>query len=154
MKVVNKKYILALILPGCILCGYFLWLLLRPIEIIAVHKNGSHSYVLVKNFPFTDNGKISWWLKNKDSLKNQYDIPNPAPYGSFTVVFWDFGGGYKEHGKYDRLCFDDMNPPINCIEKNKIFSVSNSKNMGLTFITNNKIYRMKKNGEMVKTKYE
>ncbi|MBS0910795.1 hypothetical protein JK223_14820 [Tatumella sp. JGM118] len=26
---------------------------------IAVHNNGSHSYILVKNFPYTDKGKIN-----------------------------------------------------------------------------------------------
>ncbi|WP_371813158.1 DUF943 family protein [Tatumella sp. JGM118] len=29
------------------------------VEMIAVHNNGSHSYILVKNFPYTDKGKIN-----------------------------------------------------------------------------------------------
>ncbi|WON78997.1 DUF943 family protein [Serratia sp. UGAL515B_01] len=39
-----------------------LWLLNRPIEIVAVHQDENFSSVLVKNFPITDQGKINWWL--------------------------------------------------------------------------------------------
>ena len=83
-------------------------------------------------------------------LKNSHKVPKPDTYGFFTVVFWVFGDGYKEEGKYDRLCFEDMNPPRNCIEKNKVFTVSHGRNMGIYFTTNNKIYRMKKSGKIVK----
>ena len=98
---------------------YFLWVFLRPVEIVAVHQDGNYSYVLVKNFPLTEKGKIDWWLMNKDMLKQRYGIPKPASYGAFTIVFWDFSGGYMEEGKYDRRCFADMKPPVNCIEKTK-----------------------------------
>jgi len=83
-------------------------------------------------------------------LKNKHEVPQPDTDGFFTVVFWDFGDGYKEEGKYDRFCFEDMKTPKNCIEKNKVFTVSYVRNMGLSFTTNNKIYRMKENGQIVK----
>ena len=144
------KTIFMLSISACLLTGYVLWLLLHPVEVIAVHKNDSHSYVLVKNFPFTDKGKINWWLKNKDVLEDKYKIPSPASDGSFVIIFWDFGKGYKETDGYDSLCFNDMKPPINCIDKNKVFSVSDSKNMGITFTTHSEIYRMKKNGTIIR----
>ena len=152
MKANRKKILLFLVVAGGALMSYFLWLTSCPVEIVAVHENGNHSYVLVKKLPFTDKGKINWWLGNKDMLKDRYKIPKPDTDGFFTVVFWDFSNGYKEKGKYDRLCFDDMKLPINCIEKNKIFSVSNSRNMGISFVTHDEIYRMRKSGEIVKDK--
>lgn len=27
------------------------------------------------------------------------------------TIFWDFGEGCKEEGKYERLCFGDMKSP-------------------------------------------
>lgn len=150
MQVKSKKIFAALFLLGCVLAGYFVWLSQRPVEIIAVHEDGNHSYVLVKNFPFTDKGKISWWLENKDRLKDKYSIPKPASYGSFTIVFWLFGDGYKEEGKYDRLCFDDMKTTVNCIEKDAVFSVSNSENRGTRFTVHDGIYRIAEKGEIIK----
>mgnify|MGYP001382562453 FL=1 len=119
-------------------------------EIIAVHDNGSHSYILVKNFPFSDKGKINWWLKNKDKLKNEYDIPKLSNSGNFTVIFWLFRDGYKETDGYDRLCFEDLLPPLNCIDKDAVFSVSNSINLGTVFTVYDGKYQLKKNGDIAK----
>lgn len=120
MKANMKKALLIIVAAGTVLMSYLLWLTCRPVEIIAVHKKDNYSSVLVNNFPFTDKGRINWWQENKQMLKNRYGVPRPDTDGFFTVIFWDFGDGYKEEGKYDRLCFDDMNPPANCIEKNKV----------------------------------
>lgn len=83
-------------------------------------------------------------------LKNRHKVPKPDTDGFFTVIFLNFGDGYKKEGKYDRLCFEDMKLPRNCIEKDKIFTVRYGRNMGLSFTTNNKIYRMQNNGKIVK----
>ncbi|MGV3347054.1 DUF943 family protein [Enterobacteriaceae bacterium LUAb1] len=150
MKAKNKKTIAFITLAGCVLGGYWLWLSLRPVEIVAVHDNGNHSYVLVRNFPPTDKGKINWWLENKSILKEKYDTPKPSSSGSFTIIFWLFGEGYKETDGYDRLCFDDMPPPLNCIDKEAVFSVSNSNNLGVLFTTYDGKYQLQKNGDIVK----
>ena len=57
--------------------------------------------------------------KNKKMLKSRYGIPDPAPYGSYTITFWLFGDGYRARDKYDRLCFTDMKNQQNCVEKTK-----------------------------------
>ncbi len=147
-----KKTLLIIVAAGTVLMSYLLWLTCRPVEIIAVHKKDNYSSVLVNNFPFTDRGRINWWQENKQMLKNRYGVPRPDTDGFFTVIFWDFGDGYKEEGKYDRLCFDDMNPPANCIEKNKVFTVNYGRNMGLYFTTNNKRYFINKDGNIIKMK--
>lgn len=67
-------------------------------------------------------------------------------------MFWLFGEGYKETDGYDRLCFDDMNPPLNCIEKDAVFSVSNSSNLGTIFTVYNGKYQLKNNGDIIKFK--
>ncbi|SCC65368.1 DUF943 family protein [Kosakonia oryziphila] len=154
MKAKSKKTLRALLLVAIGIFGYCFWLFLRPVEIVAVHQDGNSSDVLVRNFPFTDKGKISWWLKNKNMLKEKYDVPQPEKDGDFTVIFWLFGDGYKETDGYDRLCFDDMPPPLNCIDKNRVFSVNHSRNMGISFIASGGIYRMRENGKIVKDESE
>ncbi|MGV3346993.1 DUF943 family protein [Enterobacteriaceae bacterium LUAb1] len=154
MKTKSKKTLYLLLLVAAGISGYCLWLSLRPVSIVAVHQDGNSSDVLVRNFPFTDKGKINWWLKNKNMLKEKYNIPQPEKEGNFTVIFWLFGDGYKETDGYDRLCFDDMSPPLNCIDKNRVFSANHSRNRGISFNTSSGIYRMKENGQIVKDKAE
>lgn len=150
MKFKNKIILYASLPVCCALLGYFLWLSLRPVEIIAVHQRHNYSDVLVKNFPLTEQGKVDWWLKNKEMLRDTYNIPRPAQDGFFTVIFWDFGDGYKETDGYDRLCFEDMKSPINCIDKDSLIMVSNSNNTGVYFVLDSGTYRINNIGKMVK----
>lgn len=150
MKSKIKKVFYGLLLISCALLGYSLLLPVSPVEIISVHEDGEFSSVLVKNFPFTDREKIDWWIKNHAKLKEKYNIPRPATDGFFSIVFWDFGDGYKEEGKYDRRCFIDMKPPINCIDKNSLLMVNSSKNTGTYFSLDSGTYRININGKMVK----
>ncbi|MBT0723873.1 DUF943 family protein [Rosenbergiella sp. S61] len=154
MKVNYKTTLFALLFFACLLLSCVLWLSLRTVEIVAVHENDNHSYILVKNFPLTEQGKINWWLKNKKMLSVTYNIPKPTQDGFFTVIFWDFGDGYKETDGYDRLCFEDMKPPRNCIDKNSLMSVVSSKNTGLYFRLDSGKYYIKESGNMEKRKYE
>ncbi|AHK19378.1 membrane protein [Yersinia similis] len=153
MKAKSKKTLCALLLISSIFLGYFFWVSRHPVEIISVHQRNNYSDVLVRNFPFTDKGKINWWLENRDILKAKYSIPKPASDGFYTVIFWDFGDGYKEEGKYDRLCFYNMKSSKNCIDKNSLIIISNNKNNVMSFTFDSGIYQLK-NGEIVKMKRE
>lgn len=153
MKLTIKKTLYTLLFLAVALHAGLLWWSQRPEDIVAIHKNGSHSYVLVKNFPFLDKEKINWWLKNKAMLKEKYDIPNPEKDGFYSVIFWDFGEGYKETDGYDRLCFDDMKTKENCIDKKRIFSVETGRNNEILFTVRDGIYRINKKDEIVKYEY-
>ena len=152
MKVINKKLFTLFFLAICFLLIYWLWLCLRPVDIVAVHQENNYSDVLVRSFPPTDKGKIIWWLENKNMLKEKYGIPKTSPDGSFVVVFWDFGDGYKETDGYDNLCFNDMKPPMNCIEKDSLLMVRTSENTGSYFVLDSGTYRMNTKGDIVKNK--
>ncbi|MCR0999160.1 DUF943 family protein [Serratia rubidaea] len=150
MTVINKNRNMFLLLVVGVLTVYIAWWFLRPVQIVAVHEDKHFSSVLVKSFPLTTRGKIEWWLQNKEMLKERYGIPKPAPYGNFSITFWLFGDGYKEEGKYDRRCFNDMKTKVNCIEKDIVLNVRNSKNMGVVFFANGGVYRIDKNGKIIK----
>ena len=109
---------------------YFFWSTFAPVKIIAVHQRDNYSDVLVDRLPLTDRGKIGWWRDNRQMLKARYGIPAPTPEGNYTVNVWRFGEGYQREGKEDRLCFKDMPAPINCIDKDRLFAVSKSPNLG------------------------
>ncbi|AVJ16442.1 hypothetical protein CLM71_04485 [Serratia sp. MYb239] len=145
------RYVSLLVVCTFIVC--LSWMLLRPIEIIVVHKNDNFSDVLVTNFPLTDKGKINWWLENKDKLSKNYGIPNPSlDSGRFSITFWDFGDGYKKKEKYDRICFPEMKTDVNCIEKDAVLIVSNNRAGSVFFTVDNGRYMVKGNGDIVKTK--
>lgn len=154
MKAKINKSLCALLVLACLLLSYVFLLSLHPVKIVAVHGDGNYSYILVKNFPFTDKGKIIWWLKNRDMLKNIYGIPRSAIYGGYDVTFWDFGDGYKEEEKYDRLCFNDMPTEINCIDKKPLFTIRRFNYERELFITYEGRYQLKDNGEIIKVKRE
>ena len=146
----NKKITWPILAITAVILSYILWLNLRPVNIVAVHHDGSFNSVLVDNFPVTARGKINWWLKNRDMLKRRYDIPKISSYGSYTIVFWYFGDGYMEEGKYDRLCFREMKTEKNCIEKDKAFTVSDGGNSGLYFLAHDGYYQITDSGKIVK----
>ncbi|MEW5290439.1 DUF943 family protein [Erwinia papayae] len=148
----NRKILAALFLTGGIAISYLIWLSLRPVVIIAVHKDGAFSDILVENFPITGREKINWWLQNEVRLKEKYEISFPKKNEFSSITFWNFGDGYKEEGKYDRLCFEEMKTKKNCIEKEPVFSVSNSRNRGIIFTVYDGTYHLKENGEVTKVR--
>lgn len=150
MKTNLKATLIVLSLFFLTSASYVSWLDSTPVKIIAVHQEESFSEVLVKNLPITDTGKIKWWIKNKQLLKNKYNIPRPGSNGNFYISFWDFGEGYKEQGKYDRRCFADMKSPKNCIDKNAVFSVENGRDGSIIFTVYDGTYRMERGGEVKK----
>lgn len=126
MRQKNKIAIIFLTVAISLLLIFTLWISLRKVEIVAVYKEGDFISILVKNFPLTDSGKISWWLQNRNTLQEKYNLPQPYHKTFSSIIFWDFAEGYKEKGKYDRRCFNDRNAPLNCIEKNIILTIWNS----------------------------
>lgn len=152
MKNKSNKFSIGVILITFAFAIFLIWLVYHPVNIIAIHQEENFSEVLVKNFPITDTGKIKWWLKNKELLKNKYNIPRPGSNGNFYINFWDFGEGYKEQGKYDRRCFADMKLPKNCIDKNAVFSVENGRDGSILFTVYDGTYRMERGGEVKKIK--
>lgn len=148
----KPKKILFFTLAAMVFAVTLLWLWCRPVKVIAVHQMNSSSIILVNQYPLTDKGKIEWWIKHKDVLKTKYNIPVIDENGNYKVILWGFGDGYKEEGKYDRLCFDDMNSPKNCVDKNALMIVNHYKDDITDFSAGEDIYTIDNNGEVVKRK--
>lgn len=88
---------------------YCIWIAIRPAKIVRVD-NGA---VFVEHLPMTTEGKLKWWLENKDSLQNKYHIINTPD--NFTVIIMNFDGyeklptGTRDGSIDDYTCFDDTN---------------------------------------------
>lgn len=91
----KKRTLLLLIIVA--LLAYVFWFIGRPAERVAVHRRrGKAHAILVKNFLFTDSGKITWWLENRARLKEQYNVLTPANTVSFL---WLSGFSIQLSGK-------------------------------------------------------
>ena len=86
---------------------YCIWIIVRPAKIVRVD-NGA---VFVEHLPMTTEGKLNWWLKNKNLLQKKYHIINTPD--NYTVIVMDFGGyeklpkGISDGSIDDYTCFDD-----------------------------------------------
>ena len=91
-----------------------------PTEIVAVHVSRSdYAFrIIIKNPPLTDQGKIGWWIENKRYFKDKYNVPVGEK--DYSISFWvsDYKVDSGTDQDSDLLCFDDMDTPANCIEKN------------------------------------
>ncbi|WP_426447820.1 DUF943 family protein [Siccibacter colletis] len=105
-----------------------IWIALRTPAIKAIHRESYFTSVLIENPPLTARGALTWWRENQTMLKAQYHIPQEDSDRVFYLSVWDFADGYKEEEDKDRLCFDDMPAPRNCIDKNWIMTVSRARN--------------------------
>lgn len=148
---ISKKKLTGLfICPLLALSGLLFWQVNRQIDIIAVHQNNNYSDILVKGFPLTAKGKIEWWIKNKNLLLAKYKIPQPSSYGSYTVTVWEFGEGYMEEGKEDRLCFENMHTEKKCIDKNKLITINSDNKNGVSYSLEDGTYYVKNTGQIEK----
>ncbi|QTF09927.1 DUF943 family protein [Brenneria izadpanahii] len=147
MRILSKKRVAAVLALLAVVYG-IIWLS-RPVKIVAIHQRSDFSHVLVLNFPLTNRGKVDWWLKNREMLQEKYAIPKRSSYGSFTITFWDFGEGYKEAGKYDRRCFEDMQTEKNCVEKPPLFSIDDNGKGSILLKTSTQLYKQEPDGKIV-----
>ena len=134
MHITYKSFI-AVFSTGIIYTGIYL---LKPTEIISVHDN---HHVLVKSFPIFDKTKIEWWKNNKNVLEEKYNFPRKYSDGSFSIMFWDYGEGYKALPETDQnadlACFDDMKSKAHCIEKKVVLTVTCFDGGKMSFDMNN-----------------
>ncbi|EML3440369.1 DUF943 family protein [Proteus mirabilis] len=119
-----------------------------PVKVMGVHKDTYTTSILVEDFPITDYGKIIWWKNNQDVLDKKYDLFKNKN-SLFLISIWNYGDGYLEEGKYDRLCFTEIKSNKKCIEKDKVMSIMYSLNEEKIRIGNS-AYIKDKNGSFIK----
>lgn len=135
-------------MAGVLLIFYYVFITL-PVKIIAIHKDNYAPVVVVDQLPLSDANKIAWWRdESKNILANEDDaqIHNRA----LNYYIYRFGEGYQESGKEDRLCFDDMKAPKNCLDKDILMIVRYRKNGDIQFDIDDDAYILRQSGELKK----
>lgn len=135
-------------MAGTLLIFYYVFITV-PVKIIAIHKDNYAPVVVVDRLPLSDAKKIAWWRdESKNILANEDDaqIHNRA----LNYYIYRFGEGYQESGKEDRLCFDDMKEPKNCLDKDILMIVRYRKNGDIQFDIDDDAYILRQSGELKK----
>lgn len=127
---------------GASLLTIFILTHLDTPRVVDVHQDGNYSDILVSGFPWTDQGKIDWWLRHRENLHRTRHIPAPDHDGGYYVMIWSFGAGYKKEDDQDRFCFNDMKTDFKCIEKNSLMFINHSANRGLILEIGSHNYRI------------
>ncbi|WP_380238494.1 DUF943 family protein [Klebsiella michiganensis] len=92
-----------------LIIAYCIWIAVRPAKIIRVDKGA----VFVEHLPMTKEGKLKWWMNNKELLQQKYHVINKQY--NFTVTIMNFNGyeelpkGVRDGSIDDYTCFDDTN---------------------------------------------
>ena len=135
-------------MAGALLIFYYVFITVS-VKIIAIHKDNYAPVVVVDQLPLSDAKKIAWWRdESKNILANEDDaqIHNRA----LNYYIYRFDEGYQELGKKDRLCFDDMKAPKNCLDKDILMIVRYRKNGDIQFDIDDDAYILRQSGGLKK----
>lgn len=145
----KKTSILAIVIVALALGFFFVK---RPVtaEVMAVDATPNTVLIAVKGLPFSTKSKLSWWLDNKNLLVSQYKLDFTEPHEQPSVYIYDFGDGFKKEEMKDRLCFDSVSPPNNCIDKNIAMVISQLRNGEIKLAIGDDVFIQDKSGKIVK----
>ncbi|WP_416410726.1 DUF943 family protein [Pantoea sp. App145] len=147
-----KRYFQLMVVVAFIACGAYVYLNNREVKVVDVHHGKYATDIIVNHLPLSQSNRINWWLNNEGKIFSNYNI-SPGNEGEPQLVtIFAFGDGYKELGKEDRLCFDDIKPPKNCIDKDILMYVDRTRNGDLEFSFASSVYLRTKDGSITKVK--
>lgn len=145
-----KKTSIFVIVIVVLALGFYFVKKPTPVEVMAVDKTPNTVLIAVKGVPYSTKSKLSWWLDNKSHLISQYKLDLTAPNEQPSVYIYDFGDGFKKEEMKDRLCFDSVSPPNNCIDKNIAMVISQLRNGEIKLAIDDDVFIQDKSGKIVK----
>lgn len=128
--------------------AFFIYLEKRHSTVITTHQIGDVAVIFVDHLPITYHARIKWWYSHIDNITEEYHIVSKSPEGMFSYSVYAFGKGYQKEGKEDRLCFDDIPSPDNCVDKNVLLSVMPMNSGDDKFFFDSATYIANKNGDI------
>ncbi|MFD3240101.1 DUF943 family protein [Rahnella perminowiae] len=128
---------------GIVIFSFFYFF--RSPEVIFVHNEKQVSVIVVKKFPLTQRGKLSWWKDNQKFLKDKYGIPARDKNGVYYIAILDVNDGFKKFSEADYtswhsfsrddlICFDEIKSESRCIEKNVLMEITAGTNGKIGYI--------------------
>ncbi|KAA6096208.1 DUF943 family protein [uncultured Pantoea sp.] len=68
--------------------------------------------------------------------------------GPITYYFYALSNGYQRLEKEGRICFKQMQPPANCLDKNLLMKIQRAQDGGVMFSLDSVNYTVNKDKEM------
>lgn len=143
------KYKRAIVIVIFLIIAYCIWIAVRPAKIIRVD-NGA---IFVEHLPMTTEGKLKWWMNNKELLQQKYHVINKQY--NFTVTIMNFNGyeelpkGVRDGSIDDYTCFDDTDQKHEKCVYNNIAIIIRGNLDGKQFINiDGKTYIQKDDGKI------
>lgn len=122
----------------------------KDVKILDVHQDDYSVAIIVDRLPYSDSKKIAWWLSHQEHIASQYKIKSTHQPGPASYYFYAIGDGYSSLGSKDRICFNDMPPPTNCLDKNLLMKIQRNKDNNVTFTLNSGRYGVNRDGNIIK----
>lgn len=145
-----KKNSILVIIIALLALGFFFVNKPASVEVMAVDNTPNTVLIAVKGLPYSAKSKLSWWLDNKSLLSSQYKLDFTEPNEQPSVYIYDFGDGFKKEEMKDRLCFNNVSPPNNCIDKNIAMVISKLRNGETKLAIDDDVFIQDKNGKIAK----
>ncbi|MFZ4832184.1 DUF943 family protein [Rouxiella sp. Mn2063] len=146
-----RKWLFILAVVGIFAAGTYSYLNNREVRVIAVHHDNYTVEVLVDHLPISASASIKWWVENQNSIFSKSNIISKNNGGPDYITIFAFGDGYKKEGKEDRLCFDDIKAPVNCIDKDILMTISSNRNGESRFSFERSTYIITNDGKLIET---
>ncbi|ORM73472.1 hypothetical protein HA48_09145 [Pantoea wallisii] len=146
----NNKILAGLILSAALTGGLYYYVNFRKVYIINVHQDHYSASIIVDQFPYSDNKKIKWWLSNRQQILEKYKINPFNENGAISYYFYEIGEGYQPLEQQDRICFDDMQPPANCLDKNLLMKIQRTRGNNVIFSSDSGSYLLDKDNKISK----
>jgi len=144
----NRKTWAGLILLAVLTSGLYCYLNFREVNVIDVHQDYYSASIIVDHLPYSGDKKIRWWLSHQQQITSKYNIKAFNENGPITYYFYALGEGYQPLEKEDRICFKQMQPPANCLDKNLLMKIQRAQDGGVMFSLDSGNYTVNKNNEM------
>jgi hypothetical protein len=143
-----KRLLIISVVLVVIASGVYFYLNGREVKVIDAHHGPYSAVIIVNHLPLSTSVSIDWWLKNKSAIYLKYKILPSDAGGPESITFFAFGEGYQELGREDRLCFADMKPPKNCIDKGILMQISRTRDGDTQFRRHRNTYLMTQDGKI------
>ena len=143
-----KKLLIILAVLMFMASGVYFYLNGREVKVIDAHHGPYSADIIVNHLPLSTSVSIDWWLKNKSAIYLKYKILPSDAGGPESITFFAFGEGYQELGREDRLCFADMKPPKNCIDKGILMQIGRTRYGDTQFRRHGNTYLMTQDGKI------
>lgn len=144
----NRKTWAGLILLIALASGIYCYLNFREVNVIDVHQDYYSASIIVDHLPYSNDEKIRWWLSHQQQITLKYNIKAFNENGSITYYFYALGEGYQPLEKKDRICFKQIQPPANCLDKNLLMKIQRTQDGGVMFSLDSGNYTVNKDNEM------